>query len=405
MDHYDIVIFGAGIIGLSVACGLQGLGLQVLIIKSDLIQTCLDTEIISPTTKHFSVLNPASQLLFQHFGIWSNILNINTSTFYRMDIWERDSSGYITFGEALKKNPSHPLGYVIENQKVHNLLWQHVRNLNNVTILISEKVTGVSFKNEKALLSFKENIIISTSLIIAADGAYSSLHQYVNIPLLSWNYKHHILIANVHTEIPHEETAYQVFHTNSILAFLPLRDPHLGAIIWSLSPKKAEYLAGTSKILFNEKLSVNFDVKLGVCHAEGARQVLPLQGCYAHKLIFNRLVLVGHSAHTMHPLLDQSLNLGLMDAAELIGEIRHLHRQGKDIGQYQNLRRYERRRKHNTFQTLLSTEVYYRTFMGDNLGKKILHDNLLTMVNKLPGIKSYLLKNTQGMINIPNWLR
>ncbi|VFP88674.1 FAD-dependent monooxygenase [Candidatus Erwinia haradaeae] len=405
MDHYDIVIFGAGIVGLSVACGLQDLGLQVLIIESTLPKTPINTEIISPHAKHFSVLNQASKFLFQHFGIWSNILNINTSTFYRMEMWERDSFGNITFEESLRRNPARSLGYIIENKKVHDFLWQYVKNLHNMTIITSEKVIKVSLKDKKALIFLKKNTVISTNLIIAADGADSSLRQHIKIPLLSWNYKHNALISNIRTEIPHQKTAYQIFHNNSILVFLPLIDPNLGAIIWSLLPEKAEYLAGTSEALFNQHLSVNFDVKLGLCNAEGMRQVLPLQGCYTHKFIFNRLVLVGNSAHTIYPLSDQGLNLGLMDAAELIGEIRRLHHQGKDIGQHQHLRRYERRRKYSTFQTLIGTEGCYRIFIGENLRKKFLRDSLLTIINQLPSIKSYLLKNAQGMTNIPNWLR
>lgn len=34
--------------------------------------------------------------------------------------------------------------------------------------------------------------------------------------------------------------------------------------------------------------------------------------------------------------------LGFMDAAELVEELRRLHREGKDIGQHLYLRRYER---------------------------------------------------------------
>ncbi|MDO1806785.1 hypothetical protein Q2358_25250, partial [Escherichia coli] len=43
----------------------------------------------------------------------------------------------------------------------------------------------------------------------------------------------------------------------------------------------------------------------------------------------------------------QGGNLGFLDAAEVIAELKRLHRQGKDIGQYIYLRRYERRRKHS----------------------------------------------------------
>ncbi|VFP87717.1 2-octaprenylphenol hydroxylase [Candidatus Erwinia haradaeae] len=405
MDHYDIVIFGGGIVGLSVAYGLKDIGLRVVIIESVLPRPDIDKDILFPNAKRFSALNQASKLLFQYFGIWNHILNTNTSAFYRVEAWERDSFGYINFDEGLTKNHLRPLGYVIENQEVHGLLWQHVSNLNHMTIVIRKKITGVSVTDKEALISFTNGTMISTSLIVAADGTHSWLRQHAKIPALFWDYRHHALIANIRTEIPHKDAAYQVFHANSVLAFLPLKDPYLSAIVWSLPPEKAEYLMNASERVFNQKLSVSFDVRLGLCNVVGSRQVFPLQGCYAQKLISNRLVLVGNSAHTIHPLAGQGLNIGLMDAAELIGEVRRLQHQGKDIGKYQYLRRYERQRRYNTHKILLSTEGCYRIFMGDHLGKKILRDSLLRMVNQLPGIKSYLLEHAQGMTHIPNWLR
>jgi 2-octaprenylphenol hydroxylase len=69
-----------------------------------------------------------------------------------------------------------------------------------------------------------------------------------------------------------------------------------------------------------------------------------LTGRYARQFAAHRLALVGDAAHTIHPLAGQGVNLGFMDAAELIDELKRLHAQGKDIGQHLYLRRYERSR-------------------------------------------------------------
>ncbi|XNM45427.1 hypothetical protein ACLK15_16840 [Escherichia coli] len=54
--------------------------------------------------------------------------------------------------------------------------------------------------------------------------------------------------------------------------------------------------------------------------------------------------------------------LGFMDAAELIAELKRLHRQGKDIGQYIYLRRYERSRKHSAALMLAGMQGFRDSF-------------------------------------------
>lgn len=78
---------------------------------------------------------------------------------------------------------------------------------------------------------------------------------------------------------------------------------------------------------------------------------------------------MGDAAHTIHPLAGQGVNLGFMDAAELIAELKRLHRQGKDIGQYIYLRRYERSRKHSAALMLAGMQGFRDLFSGANPAK------------------------------------
>ncbi|WP_254485963.1 FAD-dependent monooxygenase, partial [Salmonella enterica] len=98
---------------------------------------------------------------------------------------------------------------------------------------------------------------------------------------------------------------------------------------------------------FNQALTIAFYNRLGLCRLESERQVIPLTGRYAPQFAAHRLALVGDAAHTIHPLAGQGVNLGFMDASELVDDLRRLQRQGKDICQHLYLRRYERSRKHS----------------------------------------------------------
>ena len=219
------------------------------------------------------------------------------------------------------------------------------------------------------------------------------------------DYRHHALVATIRTEEAHGAVARQAFHGEGILAFLPLSDPHLCSIVWSLSPQDAEHMQQASEDAFNRALNVAFDNRLGLCLVESERQVFPLTGRYARQFAAHRLALVGDAAHTIHPLAGQGVNLGFMDAAELIDELKRLQRQGKDIGQYLYLRRYERSRKHSAAMMLAGMQGFRELFAGENPAKKLLRDIGLKLADTLPGVKPQLIRQAMGLNDLPEWLR
>ena len=156
---------------------------------------------------------------------------------------------------------------------------------------------------------------------------------------------------------------------------------------------------------FNQALNIAFDNRLGLCQLESERQTFPLTGRYARQFAAHRMALVGDAAHTIHPLAGQGVNLGFMDAAELIDELKRLQRQGKDIGQYLYLRRYERSRKHSAAMMLAGMQGFRELFAGANPAKKLLRDIGLKLADTLPGVKPQLIRQAMGLNDLPEWLR
>ena len=126
---------------------------------------------------------------------------------------------------------------------------------------------------------------------------------------------------------------------------------------------------------------------------------------YARQFAAHRLALVGDAAHTIHPLAGQGVNLGFMDAAELIDELKRLHAQGKDIGQHLYLRRYERSRKHSAALMLAGMQGFREMFSGSHPAKKFLRDVGLKLADTLPGVKPQLIRQAMGLNDLPAWLR
>lgn len=400
MQSVDVAIVGGGMVGLAVACGLQGSGLRVAVLEQR-VPAPLQPD--APPALRVSAINAASEKLLARLGVWEAICAARVSPYHGMDVWDKDSFGRITFDDKTL-GYSH-LGHIIENEVVHQALWEKAACCADVTLIAPAQMQQVAFGENEAFLTLTDGTMLTARLLVGADGAHSWLRERADIPLTFWDYRHHALVATVRTDEPHGQIARQVFHGNGILAFLPLADPHLCSIVWSLPPSEAQHMQQADAAAFNQALGVAFDNRLGLCHVESERRVFPLTARYARQFATHRLALVGDAAHTIHPLAGQGVNLGFMDAATLIDELRRLHKQGKDIGQHLYLRRYERNRKHSAALMLAGMQGFRELFAGSHPAKKLLRDIGLKLADTLPGVKPQLIRQAMGLHDLPNWLR
>ena len=400
MQSVDVAIVGGGMVGLAVACGLQGSGLRVAVLEQRVPEPLAAD---APPQLRVSAINAASEKLLTRLGVWQDILSRRASCYHGMEVWDKDSFGHISFDDQ-SMGYSH-LGHIVENSVIHYALWNKAQQSSDITLLAPAELQQVAWGENETFLTLKDGSMLTARLVIGADGANSWLRNKADIPLTFWDYQHHALVATIRTEEPHDAVARQVFHGEGILAFLPLSDPHLCSIVWSLSPEEAQRMQQASEDEFNRALNIAFDNRLGLCKVESARQVFPLTGRYARQFAAHRLALVGDAAHTIHPLAGQGVNLGFMDAAELIAELKRLHRQGKDIGQYIYLRRYERSRKHSAALMLAGMQGFRDLFSGAHPAKKLLRDIGLKLADTLPGVKPQLIRQAMGLNDLPEWLR
>ena len=400
MQSVDVAIVGGGMVGLAVACGLQGSGLRVAVLEQNPPQPLPES---APPALRVSAINAASEKLLTRLGVWSSIVASRASCYHGMEVWDKDSFGRIAFDDR-SMGYSH-LGHIIENDVIHQALWQKAQQCQDVTLMAPTGVQQVAWGENEAFLTLKDGGMLTARLVIGADGANSWLREKADIALTSWDYRHHALVATIRTDEPHEAVARQVFHGDGILAFLPLSDPHLCSIVWSLPPLEAARMQEATQETFNQALDMAFDNRLGLCHVESERLVFPLTGRYARQFAAHRLALVGDAAHTIHPLAGQGVNLGFMDAAELVNELKRLHGTGKDIGQHLYLRRYERSRKHSAGVMLASMQGFRELFAGTHPAKKLLRDLGLKLADTLPGVKPQLIRQAMGLNDLPEWLR
>lgn len=391
MQEVDVVIVGGGMVGLGLAAALKNRALKVAIVEGQLPEPLLGE---APDNR-VSALSLASQRILQGVGAWAGIEARRLQPYEKMAVWEQDSFGQIAFDAATLRQPA--LGHIVENRVIQLALLEAIEGASNIQILTPSRAKSLQSGPAGSLLLLEDGQAISARLVVAADGAHSWVRRQADIPLTSWDYGHHALVATVRCAEPHEAVARQIFTPQGPLAFLPLWQPDLCSIVWSVPAARAEALCACDDDAFNRQLTAAFDARLGLCKVEGARSAIPLTARYARDFARERLVLVGDAAHTIHPLAGQGVNLGLLDAAALAEQILRHHGMGADIGLLANLRGYERWRKSEAARMLAAMEGLKRLFAGSNPFKKLVRGVGLCAVDGLGPLKQGVVRAAMGL--------
>lgn len=396
MRSFDVAIVGGGMVGLTMALALQtinenGKSLKVAIIDNQSIDTALPTQ---PALR-VSAINLASERLFRNLGIWPDIEQARMQAYLAMQVWEQDSFAKIDFDHQ-QAGQAH-LGHIIENRLIQTALYNAVQLSSHIEFIAPATISKLDRGERDAFISLDNGDTLTARLVVGADGGNSWVRQQAKMPLTHWDYEHKAIVATIKTQLSHQQTARQVFTPSGPLALLPLWQDNLCSIVWSQDNAEANRLLALSEPEFNQALSATFDMQAGLCELQSERVSYPLKMRYVRQWVKHRVALIGDAAHTIHPLAGQGANLGLMDAAALAQTVVELHQQGKDIGDAQLLRGYERWRKTEALKLVASMEGFKRLFNGANPLQKLLRGSGMAMVNKLPMLKNSAIRQAMGL--------
>jgi 2-octaprenyl-6-methoxyphenol hydroxylase len=119
-----------------------------------------------------------------------------------------------------------------------------------------------------------------------------------------------------------------------------------------------------------------------------------------------RAVLVGDSAHAVHPIAGQGLNMGLKDAAALAEVLIEAMRLGEDIGSAAVLERYARWRSLDNVGVALATDLFNRLFSNDHPLVRAARGAGMAAVNRIgPARRMFMAEAGGAAGDLPRLLR
>jgi 2-octaprenyl-6-methoxyphenol hydroxylase len=388
---YDLAIVGGGIIGNTLAVALQDSGLRVVSIESE-------AQSIAIAKSRAYVLSMLSGQIFEGLGVWKEVLPQITQ-FSQIQISDADYPGVVKmYPQDLGRST---LGYAASHEVLLTALQTKLRSAPNVTLMCPARVMGVEYTATGAEIAIQTPetetpTTIRTRLVIAADGAKSSLRERAGIATSGWNYWQSCITATIKTEKSHQNVAYERFWYAGPIGVLPLADGRC-QVVWTVPHQQAEELRDLPASEFLQQLEDCTGGLLGKLELDSQRWLFPVKLMQSQDYIADRLALIGDAAHCCHPVAGQGMNLGIRDAAALAEILVAAHHVGEDIGSKAVLQRYANWRKPENWVILAFTDFLDRMFSTRILPIVIIRRFGLLLLDRIPVFKYLALRLMTGL--------
>ncbi len=397
MKQYDVIIAGGGMAGATTALALSQLGLKIALVEP--IEPALDA---SPSFDQRAVaLSAASVMIFKTLNIWPKIESLACPI---TDIHISDQGHFGFTRLNAKEYNVDALGQVIPLDQTGPVLWQAIQSNQNIELFCPSRITAIDsieqqIENNQINVclvdSNQQSLKLNAKLLLAADGTFSSVAKMASIKMQSDSYHQHAVIANISTELPHNNRAFERFTTQGPLALLPLTRNRM-SLVWCQNEENKQAVMEYDEQTFIQHLQQQFGYRLGQITKVGERNQYPLSLHLPEKVFNGRVLLLGNSAHTLHPIAGQGFNVGLRDIAALFDAIQQAQENELDIGSQSFLQQYQAQRQPDWQQTITATDSLVRLFSNDLLPLVIARNKTLCLLDKLPFIKEKLAMAAMG---------
>lgn len=374
--NFDVCIRGAGIVGRSLALLLAAQQLRVALIH-----------------------NPAAKSVAGHSDVRAYSLNVAAKNLLTdLRCWPEGDACTPILKMHIQGDQGGDLSFDASQQGVEALNW-----MVDVPALEAKLAAAVSYQTYIEEL----NEPVAAPLTVICEGRASQTRAELGVNFDVKHYAQHALACRIQTTAAHGQVARQWFQNTygpEILAFLPIggQDSHTWAIVWSLTPARAQELLHADTADFCAQLQAASNNIAGEISLISDRAVWPLQLARAAQwtgmmsTLANAkpqaFALAGDAAHAIHPLAGQGLNVGLGDVMELAKVIQHKEF-WRPLSDLKMLRRYERARQAEVMAMGLVTDGLQTLFAQSSVPLQKLRNWGMTGFNQLNPLKKWMAQH------------
>lgn len=421
-NELDVIVVGAGAIGCALALALSRDGFAVAMVEGKASVPEPDEDVDARVV----ALAPDSRELLEDLDAWPWIQTVRAHAYRQMRVWDASVPGELHFDAA--DNGDAALGWIVENRLIQHALWRNLIAAEGVDaepgsrafggsradsrrggrlgsfaivadraarptpaaasarVLCPANVVDIENADDHVTAVLDDGTRLRARLLVVAEGAGSMLREKLGIAFAGRDYHQRAVVAHVGTTFPHQDTAWQRFQPGGPLAFLPLADGR-SSVVWSLPDAQAARVLALDDPAFRAELGAAFDFRLGAITSSTPRLSFPLRLRLAERYVAGRCLLAGDSAHVVHPLAGQGMNLGFRDVRTLRRVLAEASARGGDPGAAHVLRRYERERRSENVLAAGVLDGIERTFGSSAVPAAGLRAIAFAAVERIPMLR------------------
>ena len=390
--NYQVTIVGGGVAG----------ALLALYLGKARVNTCLidkgkpSLKLANPFVGRTTSLNLSSINSLREAGIWETIEK-NSQQFEEIYVWDAEGSSSVQFNAA--EISRKDLGVIVHNNIILEAIFNELEKIPEIKLIEDDSLMDIKHDPHKVEISTHAGLNITSELLIGADGSLSKVRDLSQIPIRTWSYQQQALVASVVTEKSLNKTAFQIFTDTGPIALLPLaQGSNEASLIWSTDEEYGQKILKLERNLLMQELRLKTEDRFGEIICEEDIDSFPLHQLHAKKFYKGRSILVGDSAHTIHPLAGQGLNLGIADVKELSELLTSANRYGRALYDKEILRSYSKRREPESYKMIALMEAFKRGFGSENIWIKLGRSFAFDFANNTKALKQRLIKEAAGVI-------
>ena len=385
-SSFDILILGAGLVGSSLACALDGSGLRVGLVEASAPQ-------VGPAgfDERKLALSAASLNALGALGV-STKMNSPPTPIRRIHV-----SRVGDFGSALLDAAEFgrdAFGGVVLARELGLALSARLADLRGLARFCPATVVSVTPDDQAPRIEIERDgrrETLTTRLLVAADGTRSLARAAFGIGVDEYDYRQHLFICALQTDGVPDGTAYERFSAQGPVALLPMSGGSYGALC-GVASDDVERVAALADRDYAEYFQQRFGWRAGRIRRVGARTHYPLIRVVAERLTGSRFVVMGNAAQTIHPIGAQGFNLGLRDALTLAECVAG----AGDPGAVETLSAYAEARLEDRTETLAFSDGLARLTANEALPVRMLRSLGLGLFGGLPELRAPLVSGAMG---------
>ena len=294
---HDLLIVGAGPVGLALALALKDAGLDIVLADARA------REAVTKDPRDLALAH-GTRLTLQGLGVWDGL---PTTAIEHIHISHQGGLGRTLIDAAEHELPA--LGYVASAGALAAALRKAV-DAAGIPVFDETEITNLAAGEDDVIASLagagRPAPTLRVRLAACAEGGLRAGDPNV----VEHDYGQHALIADLQVAGGHRHTAFERFTPQGPVALLPKGQGY--ALVHVAHPDTADELLALDDAAYLARLQAQIGGRARLTGV-GQRLRYPLVLRYRRSTIAQRTVWLGNAAQTLHPVAGQGFNLALRD--------------------------------------------------------------------------------------------